>query len=58
MKSEDTSDNVLGLFTQDDACTLVDLLKLASADRAGPHAKEAISETLLSNFRIQLNSFC
>jgi hypothetical protein len=40
-------DDFTGLFTQDEACVLVDLLKLGVAGRAGPNAKEAISSMLL-----------
>lgn len=36
-----------GLFSGDDACALVDLLKLGVADRAGSNAKEGISTMLL-----------
>ena len=41
------SDDFLGLFTQEEACVLIDLLKLGVANRAGPNAKETVSSMLL-----------
>jgi hypothetical protein len=42
-------DDFTGLLDQDDACMLVDLLKLAVAARAGDAAKETIVTVLVGN---------
>ncbi|CAG7818352.1 unnamed protein product [Allacma fusca] len=41
-------DDFTRLFTQDEACVLIDLLKLGVAGRAGANAKEAVSSMLLA----------
>ena len=51
-------DNFTGLFTQDEACVLVDLLKLGVSGRAGPFAKEAVSSMLLGKFDTNLHILC
>lgn len=42
-------DEFTALLTQDDVRVLVDLLKLAVAERAGPSAKEVVSNVLIGN---------
>lgn len=42
-----SSNDFEGLFSQEEACVLVDLLKLGVANRAGPNAKDAIASILL-----------
>ena len=51
-------DDFTGLFTQDEACVLVDLLKLGVAGRAGPNAKEALTSMLLCNHKTEYIVTC
>lgn len=41
------TDDFISLFTQEEACVLVDLLKIGVAGRAGPDAKQIIASMLL-----------
>lgn len=49
LRSTSKVDDFIGLFTQEEACVLVDLLKIGVAGRAGPDAKQIISSMLLGN---------
>ncbi|ODN06550.1 E3 ubiquitin-protein ligase HERC2 [Orchesella cincta] len=46
-------DDFVGLFTQEEACVLVDLLKIGVAGRAGHDAKQIISSMLLALSKAQ-----
>lgn len=56
--SHPTLDDFTSLLSEEDARSLVDLLKLAVAGRAGPNAQDTISSVLQGMYRVLPCIYC